>query len=26
MLRYDTGHYETAHGRKAVIAFLQRWL
>jgi acetyl esterase/lipase len=26
MLRYDTGHFETAHGRKAVIAFLQRWL
>ena len=26
MLRYDTGHFETAHGRKAIIDFLQRWL
>lgn len=26
LLRYDTGHYETAHGRKAIVAFLQRWL
>lgn len=26
LLRYDTGHFETAHGRRAVIDFLQRWL
>jgi len=26
LLRYDTGHYETAHGRKAIVDFLQRWL
>ncbi len=26
LLRYDTGHFETAHGRAAVVAFLQRWL
>jgi len=26
LLRYDTGHFETAHGRAAIIAFLQRWL
>ena len=26
LLRYDTGHFETAHGRAAIVAFLQRWL
>jgi len=26
LLRYDTGHFETAHGRKAIVAFLQCWL
>ncbi len=26
MLRYDTGHFETAHGRAAILEFLQRWL
>ena len=26
MLRYDTGHFETAHARKAIIDFLQHWL
>jgi len=26
MLRYDTGHFETAHGRAAIIDFLQTWL
>jgi hypothetical protein len=26
MLRYETGHYETAHGRAAVIDFLRTWL
>jgi dienelactone hydrolase len=26
LLRYDTGHFETAHGRKAIVEFLQQWL
>lgn len=26
MLRYETGHYETAHGRAAIIEFLRTWL
>jgi len=26
LLRYDTGHFETAHGRAAILDFLQRWL
>jgi len=26
LLRYETGHYETAHARAAIIRFLQRWL
>ena len=26
MLRYETGHFETAHGRKAILEFMQRWL
>ncbi len=26
MLRYNTGHLETAHGRKAVLSWLDRWL
>ncbi len=26
LLRYDVEHQETAEGRKAVVAFLQRWL
>ncbi len=26
MLRYETGHYETAHGRAAIIEFLRAWL
>ncbi|NPV08565.1 MAG: alpha/beta hydrolase [Anaerolineae bacterium] len=24
--RYNTGHFETAHGRREVLAFLQHWL
>lgn len=26
LLRYDTGHFETAHGRAAILAFLRTWL
>jgi len=26
LIRYDTGHFETAHGRAEIIAFLKRWL
>lgn len=26
MLRYNTGHFETAHGRAAIIDFLHTWL
>ena len=26
LLRYDTAHFETAHGRAAILEFLQRWL
>lgn len=26
LIRYATGHYETAHGRQAILAFLQKWL
>ena len=26
MLRYEAGHYETAHGRAAIIEFLKTWL
>lgn len=26
LLRYETGHFETAHGRAAITAFLRRWL
>ena len=26
LLRYRTGHYETAHGRQAVLEFLRKWL
>lgn len=26
MIRYETGHFETAHGRAQVLAFLRRWL
>ena len=26
LLRYDTGHFESAHGRAAIVAFLQQWL
>jgi hypothetical protein len=26
LLRYETGHFETAHGRAAIIDFLRRWL
>lgn len=26
MLRYNTGHFETAHARAAIIDFLQTWL
>ncbi|MEA3408533.1 MAG: dienelactone hydrolase family protein [Chloroflexota bacterium] len=26
LLRYDTGHFETAHGRAAVLNFFQKWL
>ena len=26
LLRYDTGHYETAIMRKEIIAFLKHWL
>ena len=26
MLRYETGRYETAHGRAAIIEFLRTWL
>jgi len=26
LLRYTTGHFETAHGRRAVMDFLARWL
>jgi len=26
LLRYETGHYETAHARAAVTDFLRRWL
>jgi len=26
MLRYNTGHLETAHGRNAVLSWLNRWL
>jgi hypothetical protein len=26
LLRYHTGHYETAHGRRAIMEFLGRWL
>jgi len=26
MLRYETGHFETAHARAAIIAWLQAWL
>ncbi len=26
LLRYETGHYETAHGRAAIIDFLRTWL
>jgi len=26
LIRYATGHYETAHGRQAIMAFLRKWL
>ncbi len=26
ILRYETGHFETAHARAAILRFLQRWL
>ena len=26
LLRYETGHFETAHGRAAIIDFLRTWL
>jgi acetyl esterase/lipase len=26
LLRYDTGHFETAHGRAAIIEWLGKWL
>lgn len=26
MLRYNTGHFETAHGRAAILDFFQEWL
>jgi acetyl esterase/lipase len=26
LIRYATGHFETAHGREAVLGFLHRWL
>ena len=26
LLRYHTGHYETAHGRREIMAFLREWL
>ena len=26
LLRYETGHFETAHGRAAIVAFLKAWL
>ncbi len=26
LLRYDTGHFETAHGRAAIVEWLERWL
>lgn len=26
LIRYETGHFETAHGRAAVIEFLKKWL
>jgi dienelactone hydrolase len=26
LLRYDTGHFETAHGRAAITQFLRQWL
>jgi acetyl esterase/lipase len=26
LLRYDTGHFETAHGRRAIVEFLRDWL
>ncbi len=26
LLRYETGHFETAHGRAAILQFLRRWL
>ena len=26
LLRYETGHLETAHGRAAILNWLRRWL
>lgn len=26
LLRYETGHFETAHGRAAILSFLRQWL
>jgi dienelactone hydrolase len=26
LLRYETGHFETAHARQAIVAWLKRWL
>lgn len=26
LVRYETGHFETAHGRAAILTWLQRWL
>ncbi|MHB9033358.1 MAG: dienelactone hydrolase family protein [Anaerolineae bacterium] len=26
LIRYTTGHFETAHGRQAIMAFLAKWL
>ena len=26
IVRYHTGHFQTAHGRREVMAFLERWL
>ena len=26
LLRYETGHFETAHGRAAIVKWLERWM
>ena len=26
LLRYETGHFETAHGRAAILEWLRTWL